>query len=712
MENSKSISSNKESNLKVDWANVPTVSDLKKDYQDGTTDHSNQITKVKEWLDALNIEGSHAPTKKTGKSMVQPKLIRKQAEWRYASLVEPFLSTDDLFNVDPITYEDKTGAEQNQLVMNNQFNTKMNKVKFIGDYVRTAVNEGTVIVKTSWIFEEGEREVFEPVYEIKPDMSEETQKILGEMLAEFQKDGLAFEANYNEVWIQALEMTEQTQVPHAPIQTGIKKVTKRVTTKNHPWVEVRPYNMVLIDPTCKGDLTKANFIIDMFDTSLAELKKAGIYKNLDQIDIQSNSISLLDTQKVGSTNFNFSDNTRRKIRAYEYWGFWDIHDDGTLVPIVATYVGDVMIRLERNPYPDQKLPFTIVQYLPVTNSVYGEADASLLIDNQKILGAVTRGMVDIMARSANGQQGYAKGSLDFLNLKKFKDGEDYEFNPGTNPELMFYMHKFPEIPKSAEFMIQSQMAEAESITGIKSFSSGITGQSLGTTAIGVRSAMDATAKRDLDILRRLSKGIEDIGRKIISMNAVFLEPEEVIRITNEKFVSVRREDLEGNFDLRLTISTAEVDNQKAEELAFMLQTLGNSVDFGITKMILADIAKLRKMPTLAKRLEEYEPQPDPLAVQKAQLEIALLEAQVEESRAKAIHWASGAGLNEYKAQESAAKASKAQSDADMSNLNFVQEENGTNHARAIAQTRAQAEGNIQLEAVKAALNPKKEKESA
>jgi hypothetical protein len=45
-------------------------------------------------------------------------------------------------------------------------------------------------------------------------------------------------------------------------------------------------------------------------------------------------------------------------------------------------------------------------------------------------------------------------------------------------------------------------------------------------------------------------------------------------------------------------------------------------------------------------------------------------------------------------------------------LNFVQEENGTNHARAIAQTRAQAEGNIQLEAVKAALNPKKEKESA
>ena len=31
----------------------------------------------------------------------------------------------------------------------------------------------------------------------------------------------------------------------------------------------------------------------------------------------------------------------------------------------------------------------------------------------------------------------------------------------------------------------------------------------------------------------------------------------------------------------------------------------------MSQMILADIAKLRKMPDLAKRIEEYQPQPDP-----------------------------------------------------------------------------------------------------
>lgn len=39
------------------------------------------------------------------------------------------------------------------------------------------------------------------------------------------------------------------------------------------------------------------------------------------------------------------------------------------------------------------------------------------------------------------------------------------------------------------------------------------------TATGVRSALDSTSKRELGILRRLSAGLEKIGRKIIAMNA-------------------------------------------------------------------------------------------------------------------------------------------------------------------------------------------------
>lgn len=64
------------------------------------------------------------------------------------------------------------------------------------------------------------------------------------------------------------------------------------------------------------------------------------------------------------------------------------------------------------------------------------------------------------------------------------------------------------------------------------------------------------------------------------------------------------------------ISTAEVDNQKSQDLGFMLQTIGPNTDFGLVQMILADIADLKRMPALAERVRQFKPQPDPL-VEKA-----------------------------------------------------------------------------------------------
>ena len=89
----------------------------------------------------------------------------------------------------------------------------------------------------------------------------------------------------------------------------------------------------------------------------------------------------------------------------------------------------------------------------------------------------------------------------------------------------------------------------------------------------------------MSILRRISEGFIVLGKKIISMNSEFLSEEEVVRVTNSQFVKVRREDLSGNFDLILTISTAEADDAKAKELAFMLQTMGNTMGQEVSQMI-------------------------------------------------------------------------------------------------------------------------------
>ena len=281
-------------------------------------------------------------------------------------------------------------------------------------------------------------------------------------------------------------------------------------------------------------------------------------------------------------------------------------------------------------------------------------------------------------------------------------GEDYEFNGNVDPRQAFHMHTYPEIPQSASLMLQIQHNDADSLTGVKAFSNGITGQALGSTATAVRSALDATSKRELGILRRLAEGIKKVGRKFISMNAVFLSEEEVIRVTASEFVRIRRDDLAGSYDLKLTISTAEADNQKAEELSFMAQTLGTNAGIELYKLILSDIARLRKLPDLAKKIKEYQPAEDPIAQQRAQLELALMQVEIEERRARAMMAQAEAQLAMAKAQTEGVKAGNIQSDTDLKNLNFIEQESGTKQERDLQKLGAQAKGNMGLELLKKA----------
>jgi len=677
---------NTETGLKplTDWKKEPTLYDLQLDLTECRSTQNEHISNLTTWDDNMNAKGSAAITPVVGRSKIVPKLIRKQAEWRYASLSEPFLSAEKLFDVAPVTWEDTDAARQNSLVLNNQFDTKINKVAFIDEYVRTAVDEGTVIVKTGWEYLAEEVEEEKPIYEAMLDES---------VIPEYEQymqlqtsDPQAFDRLPEEVKL-GMQMSQENQQPIRVVVTGTKVEMVTKVLANHPTVSVRDSRNLFIDPTCEGDYAKAGFIIESFETSKSDLKLAGIYKNLDKIDLNSTQpLAQPDHTITGKEagSFKFADEARKKIVAYEYWGNWDIDGSGVAVPIVATWVGSTFIRMELNPYPDKKPPYTFVQYLPVRKSIYGEPDGALLEDNQKVLGALIRGMVDAMGRSANAQTGIAKGMLDPTNKRKFERGSDYEYNPNYDPRLHVHSHSFPDIPNSALSLVGIFSNDADSMTGVKAFSQGIQGNSLGgsgTTSAAVRGVLDAASKREAGILRRLAQGVIEIGRKIISLNAVLLDEEQVVRVTNDTFIPVRRDDLAGNVDLRLTISTAEADEAKAQELSFMLQTIGSNMDPGMTKMILVEIAKLRKAPLLAKQIEDYQPQPDPMAEQMKQLEMeyraaetALLNAQAEEIMSKLPYYQAKAGVEEARAQN-------LQASADNSNLKFMEKAGGIDHDR-------------------------------
>lgn len=666
------------------WKKEPTVAELHWDFQQAKSTQAAHMTKVTEWLDNLNVEGTaKIQHKRKNRSTIVPKLIRKSAEWRIPALTEPFLSTSNLFQVDPMTWADKKAAVQNAMILNYQFQNLIDKVGFFDECVRAVVEEGTAIVRTGWDFEERDVIEDETVYQYVHDMALMEQ--LQGLIQEYQDDPVLFTHTHDEELVKTVEASLQYNAPVRAVPVGTRKVRKTKTIRNQPTVEVCNLKNVYIDPTCNGNLDKAQFIVHSFEATYAELKRDSRYKNIDQLVLDAAGFDPYHSYTDDAQTMQFSDQARKKVVVYEYWGYWDIDDTGSLHPIVASWVGNTLIRMEKNPFPDGKPPFICMTYLPKRKSIYGEPDAELLLENQKILGAVTRGMIDIMGRSANGQTGMQKGMLDATNRVKYERGEDYEFNPNVDPRTGVHMHVYPEIPQSAQFMVQSMNMEAESLTGVKSFSGsgGITGASLGETAVGVRSAMDAASKREMSILRRLSAGVIAIGRKFISMNAQFLDEVQVIRITDEKFVPVKRDDLAGNFDLRLTISTAEGDEAKAQQIGFMLQTNGVDMDPKLRQMMYAEIFRLRKMPEFAKQIENYQPEPDPFTQQMQQLQLMEMQAKIDLLRAQAGEAQTKGILNNAKVPVEQARANSMQGDADKKALDFMEQQDGTAHQRQL-----------------------------
>nr|DAT97809.1 MAG TPA: Portal protein [Caudoviricetes sp.] len=669
------------------WKNEPTIEVLKRDFEASKQTHIVQANKVIRWNDIRNVTGKSKPVKIKGRSSIQPKLVRRQAEWRYPALSEPFLNSEKIFQVNPRTFEDLDAAKQNEILLNYQFDVKLNKVKFIDDYVRTVVDEGSCIVQVGWERLTTKEKQVVPVYSYYPAEDEEALAILNQALELKQKNPREYNENIDEAIKASIDYSQQNGgEPVLAHQVGEQEVLVDKVIENKPTVEILNTLNVYVDPTCNGDLDKALFIIKSFETNQAECKKAGIYKNLDKVNWAGNNPNS-DGDHYTSADENFNEDLiRKKVVAYEYWGFYDINGTGSLTPIVATWIGSVMIRMEENPFPDGKLPFVIIQYLPVRNSVYGEPDCELLEENQQIMGAITRGLVDILGRSANAQQGFAKGMLDPLNKRRFENGEDYEFNPNLSPQTGYIEHTFNELPQSVLAYVQMLNADAEALTGVKSFSGGMSGDAYGQVAAGIQGAIDAATKRETAILRRLAYGVSEIGNKIIAMNAVFLSEEEVIRVTNKQFITIKREDIKGNFDLKVDINTAEVDQAKAQDLGFMLQTLGPNMDPMITMKILAEIADLKRMPTLAEELRNYQPKPDPIEEAKRQLE-------VEEEKAK-INFITQ-------------RANKLIADTNKVNVETNQIASGAQQSFELAKQAAQARANQNLEITKALVKNRK-----
>ena len=597
------------------------LDDFKANYKDSSIPKDANDSKVEKW-EAIRDSKPYG-TEVAHKSKYVSDLTKSLLDWQIPSIVEPLVNSKDLINCKPFTFADTAISEQDETVLTYQFVQTLDHYTFISNLVTYIAEKGTAFVKTGWLFEEEEQEVEVPIVVTNP-------------------------------------MSGQDEV------VGTRVETQMVTLVNRPTRDLVDPADLRIDPTCGGDISKAEFIIHDFELSISDLKKDGRYENLDKVEAD-----VIKAAKEDDDNFTFDDLPRKKVVVHEYWGNYDLNEDGIVEPVLIAWIGDIAVRAEDNPLPGQELPFARAVYKNIPGENWGEPLAAKTAKHQHIDSVLHRGIFDDMKLANNGQTGTKKGFADQANLRKMKQGLDFEYNT-TMADV--YQDQYRGLNNSVFTILDRNVSSAQAAVGVNLLNHGAGGNALGSSAAAVTATTTSSAKREMHIVRGIAEQcLIPILRKFLQYNREFLSREEIERITDKPYVDSQSN---SQYDVKIVIESAETRAAKAQSAGFVLQTMGPSMPQEIQMKLLARYMKLVGEPDIAKDLENYKPQPDPMQQQAQQLELAKLGAQVKNETAKAEE-------NQVDKALKLAKVRELNSKSDLKDLEFLEQESGIKQQRVI-----------------------------
>lgn len=614
----------KEEALKIILDDISQAKKAKKDID----------TNIGSWLS--EYEGEPYGVEKTGKSKMVVKDIKKAVEWFIPNAVEPFVNKNRIVKLDGITAEDVNASKMHERLLNYQFVRKFDRYSFIHDMFKVGSTEGTTIVRCGWDTEEKET-------------SETFEGVTAQQLAMFEQEG--FE----------LSDIEETS---PGIYSANAKLVK--TIKNQPTAEVVRNGNVYPDPTSTS-VEDASFVAYKYESTVGELKASGKYS---EEDIQGWLFQITDRDSTLETerdtrnreygydpDYTSLSEASRKVTVYEYWGNLDMDDDGIAEPKFATIVDDKLLEIVDNPYPDQSIPFVEIQFSRKPFAFWGSPLAEFISDNQKIRSSLMRGFIDNVAQSNNNTKFVKKGALDLINKRKLENnlGGVVEIN-GDSTDI--FDGNFNPIQPTIFSLYELVQSEAEALSGITRYSQGLDSSSLNKTATGVATISSMSQKRMMEIIRRYSEGLKKVFRKWISYNKEFLSDEEVMRI-NGQFIPFKRDDIDGAFDIDITVGVDGVSENKVNQMTMLMQQVGGlagtaNIPPQFFNMMLAKMADEWGYPDVAQMLEEAPaPEPNEFEMRMAQAELDETESKTQLNEAKAIKAMSDSNATNVESKKSA-----------------------------------------------------------
>jgi len=606
---------------------------------------NDQIGLVSEWISAY--DGAPYGNEDASRSSITWKLIRKQGESLISNLAKPFLGAHEIVDLAPLTDRDIIKTPIYTKIVNHFWSKEINNNTLVKTISRLAVKEGTCFLRIGW---DKQTEVNKQI--IPAGMPKQMIERLLSQGAEVKK-----------------------------LDDGRIEVTKTTILKNAPTAKPLRMEDVYLDPTADTFEELSFFAFDYIAT-ISDLKQqpalydADAVKKLERIIDQQDdrqTQSFEETHEYNRYDFEFQDNTRKKVRLTEYWGDYDIDKTGVNVPIMALTAkyGDdrILMKMEKNKMPFKQMPFICIPLIEKEFSIYGDALASMIEDEQKFSTSIVRGIIDNMSSSNNGTKFVRKNALDSTNFQRMMDNERViEVNTNEAISSVIMDGSFNQLPSDVYNTLSMIEQQSEALTGVSKFMQGIPGTEMKAASSNFAAVMSQSQIRLLDMTTSITNGLRKMFYMWISMSMEYLDDEEIQRITGiylpelksretqriaqemeldklpketqDKAMMLVMKEVQDLFnmkdlryDVKMKVGTDGLKEVKIGQLNMLMQQAGNLIQMGVVppqamKMLFADMAEAMDRPDIAKLTLEYQPQPDPM-------QQAMGEAELEKTKSEA-----------------------------------------------------------------------------
>jgi len=617
--------------------------DLRYDYKKAKEAKTIIDNLIIEWDDLYNGKKFGGENKQ--KSQIVMKEIAKQIEWQKPAIMEPFTSTSNPIRLKTSKNEKRSRIMQKYL--NGQFAGEFDREDFMDKLSDVLLREGTVWVRTGWDYSETKKVEVKPNVTMEDLLKEENEP----SDIKQNKDG-TFRAKY--------ETTEMV--------------------RNIPTLEICRNEHIFPDPSARA-MDECRFIIFKRFLTISELREADLYdeEKIDKLESKLQSSEREDTalgqvrdaddRDYGQdSTYQPKDASRKKVAILEYWGFYDLDGDGIAEPIVATWAEKegCNLHIGENPYPSKKIPFERGVYSARPFSLWGNALAYFIGDNQKVKSGIMRGILDNMSNANNGQKFVQRGALDYVNFKRLRNGEKHIVVNKPDSIVDGSYNNLPQSIFTTMEMINQETKDLTGNTGYNSFAQKDNSEDN-------PSQLTMSQQRIAGTVRNIANVIGKSLKEWLSMAEVFLTNEQIEGMFTEQD-AVDYFAFEDSTFVQTTVKvgTEATRSMRIQQLNMLMQqakTLGERTPPDTIAALTAEMFELFDMYEKAEEIRNYKPEPNPMALKMQEIEMENKVLENQKLKAEIAKINSEVQLNgantystiEYKQAQTVEKYAKAQS---------------------------------------------------